>query len=615
MFTECIPEDLYQYLLNIKLIEDLDDLQTQNWANRRDYGRYVPEVCTSVDIVLTADEDPQIYNDNIFILPISEDLIAESPLNPFNYAPRFYENFDDEFDFLIFVNSRYQFEIQRITITSRSDDSRRPDNATYWSVSNDVQGIGREIFSPSEELGSAGRLQGMIRLPSYRAMAHQSVLLHELMHRWANYIIPSPSGGHWGFSSANGVVGGFDIAYLMDLGGGRYAVRGYWQGGGTFRSSSGPHGYSPIELYVAGLIPAEEVPDLWVGEDVEFVRDQEGRVALAEGRYRVFKPGKVRTYTIEDIIAEHGERVPDVTQSQKDFRAAVILLIDENHPATRWQLDQLSAYIAAFSLPGTDEDGSLNFFEATGGRATITMDGLSQFLKNDQWVWAQPSPETVREALVALYNATDGPNWVNNGKWLSDAPIGKWHGVIAGVGGRVFGLDLNGNRLRGEIPGELGNLANLQRLSLYENQLSGEIPEELGDLANLEGLYLSENQLSGEIPGELGNLANLRDLALNGNQLSGEIPGELGNLANLQVLDLRGNQLSGEIPGQLGSLVNLESLDLRGNQLSGEIPEELGSLANLKVLRLARNQLTGCIPEALKDIPNNDLSGLGLPFC
>ena len=56
------------------------------------------------------------------------------------------------------------------------------------------------------------------------------------------------------------------------------------QGGGTFWSSSDPRRYSPIELYVAGLIPAEEVPDLWVGEDVEFVRDQEGRVALTEGR-------------------------------------------------------------------------------------------------------------------------------------------------------------------------------------------------------------------------------------------------------------------------------------------------------------------------------------------
>ena len=41
---------------------------------------------------------------------------------------------------------------------------------------------------------------------------------------------------------------------------------------------------------------------------------------------------------------------------------------------------------------------------------------------------------------------------------------------------------------RGEIPTELGNLSNLQRLNLEPNQLSGEIPTELGNLSNLERL-------------------------------------------------------------------------------------------------------------------------------
>ena len=36
---------------------------------------------------------------------------------------------------------------------------------------------------------------------------------------------------------------------------------------------------------------------------------------------------------------------------------------------------------------------------------------------------------TDRAALVALYNATGGANWGNNGKWLSNAPMGEWHGV------------------------------------------------------------------------------------------------------------------------------------------------------------------------------------------
>ena len=114
-----------------------------------------------------------------------------------------------------------------------------------------------------------------------------------------------------------------------------------------------------------------------------------------------------------------------------------------------------------------------------------------------------------REALVALYNATDGPNWENNGKWLSDAPIGEWYGVTTDGSGRVIGLELWDNRLSGEIPPELGSLSRLDSLYLSSNQLGGEIPAELGSLANLEWLILDDNQLSGEIPPELGSLANL----------------------------------------------------------------------------------------------------------
>ena len=122
---------------------------------------------------------------------------------------------------------------------------------------------------------------------------------------------------------------------------------------------------------------------------------------------------------------------------------------------------------------------------------------------------AQTSPETDREALVALYNAAGGPKWYSNENWLSDAPIGEWQGVTTGHNGRVIELNLSQNRLSGEIPPEWGSLANLKLLYLGPNQLSGEIPPELGSLANLERLYLGGSQFSGQIPPELGNLANL----------------------------------------------------------------------------------------------------------
>ena len=39
------------------------------------------------------------------------------------------------------------------------------------------------------------------------------------------------------------------------------------------------------------------------------------------------------------------------------------------------------------------------------------------------------------------------------------------------------------------------------------------------------------------------------------------------------------------------------------------------NLSALQALYLAGNPLTGCVPQALRDIPNNDLSTLGLPDC
>ncbi len=92
---------------------------------------------------------------------------------------------------------------------------------------------------------------------------------------------------------------------------------------------------------------------------------------------------------------------------------------------------------------------------------------------------AQISLKTDRKALVALYIATGGPNWDGNNNWLSDLPIGEWKGVKTDDNGRVTELNLRANQLTGEIPPELGNLANLINLDLERNQLTGEIPPEL----------------------------------------------------------------------------------------------------------------------------------------
>ena len=103
-------------------------------------------------------------------------------------------------------------------------------------------------------------------------------------------------------------------------------------------------------------------------------------------------------------------------------------------------------------------------------------------------------------ALVAIYEATKGASWSDNTNWLSDRPIGEWHGVMVDKSYDVVRLELDDNNLSGRIPPELGDITSLRRLSLFGNRLSGAIPPELGKLYNLESLFLSGNRLSGCVP-------------------------------------------------------------------------------------------------------------------
>ena len=129
-----------------------------------------------------------------------------------------------------------------------------------------------------------------------------------------------------------------------------------------------------------------------------------------------------------------------------------------------------------------------------------------------------------RDALVALYNSTNGPRWRNNVNWLTNNPIGTWFGVSTDSNGCVLVLYLDNNGLRGQLPPELGNLTSLDTLDMDGNRISGEIPAEIGNLTNLTVLSFDHNRHSGPIPPELGRLSNLTDLELWNNELTGEIP-------------------------------------------------------------------------------------------
>ena len=211
--------------------------------------------------------------------------------------------------------------------------------------------------------------------------------------------------------------------------------------------------------------------------------------------------------------------------------------------------------------------------------------------------------EEEKQALIDLYNATDGPNWKNNTNWLTDAPVCDWHGVLVDQG-KVLSLSLNYNNLSGLIPASIGDFPYIEFLSLIGNQLDSSIPLEIGQLTTLKRLYLGSNSFSGSFIGSIENLINLEDLNLSGNQLSGNIPSELGNLTSLTKIFLSANDFTGSIPSSLGNLNKLFHLEVSNNNLEGGIPESFKNLNSLQVLRVQNNALEGVIPEEMKDLPN-----------
>ena len=221
-------------------------------------------------------------------------------------------------------------------------------------------------------------------------------------------------------------------------------------------------------------------------------------------------------------------------------------------------------------------------------------------------------PQNQRNALMALYDSSNGETWKNNRGWGGE--IGtecRWFGITCDSTNSVVNeLVLDANELTGHISDTLNQLSDLTELDLSANHLSGVIPKNVGQLTNVLELNLAYNQLSGTIPDTFGQLASLESLQLYNNQLTGNIPNSLAKLKELSTLDLHSNQLSGSIPNIFNAFFYLFSLDLSNNRFSGTIPVSFGEAVSLQFLYLDNNQLSGEIPSALIQIQNLEALGL-----
>ncbi len=263
-------------------------------------------------------------------------------------------------------------------------------------------------------------------------------------------------------------------------------------------------------------------------------------------------------------------------------------------------------------------------------------------------------PGSDRAALEALYHATGGDDWRENANWLTDAPLGEWHGIQVFENGRVRYLELPDNNLTGRIPAAVGLLDSLFSFNLRGNSLTGPIPSSIGRLTRVRDLQLRDNrQLGGPLPPEMSNMAALDYVELSNTALSGPFPETFAGLAvgrfyhsgtNLcvprslwpwyarfgnddplpciprtadrDVLVTLYNKTGGPEWHDRENWLTDRSLNtwkgiatdeegyvtevfMAWNNMTNSIPPELGNLARLEVLELYGNELTGRIPPEL----------------
>ena len=322
-----------------------------------------------------------------------------------------YSKLNDDFDFIFFVLN---------TPIDETIKSQLGFFGLNMRVSNQVQGLGAGKHSFTAEWGSDGKLASALYFPYYDAIA-AGPSLHEMLHTWSSFICPTYDLGksqylaHWGISSANGQAGGFKYARVVEENYGGVAGKTLYQASrtpeknkdGSFKyggfgvNANDGNGslYSDIELYLMGLKSAQELRDANFQLDVYSGNDYQPE-SFANGYFS--STGK-KTYTIDDIIARNGKRIPDASDSQKQFKVLTVVLtpeaaVDNYRNQIMRDINWLAGEVNDATFPNL-----YNFRQATGNRGSLVVNNLANSLKT-------PLPAT----KAAPGNSSDVPSNNNN---------------------------------------------------------------------------------------------------------------------------------------------------------------------------------------------------------
>lgn len=293
----------------------------------------------------------------------------------------FYKEMGDDYDFLYIVHRHagsYQyFRLDTTTMLTSSgmgpEFMKKNERDEWGRVATGYSGAG----NPAE--GDPGDGRFGLREPTptklrgyatFHGNAKHGPTLHETAHEWGNFFRRSEKLSreypHWGYTSVNGSLGGFDATTLKDVkrGGGELKESGATRVSlAPFSTNSSNDGkpYGMFELYLMGLADKSEVKDLIVLDVApETTQDSNGELDI-EGWSKI---------TMSDLITQFGEAT---RLNNPTFRGAFILITEGSNTEPTDLIGSVTTWAKVFSGEESDPD-YLSFAAATLNRASMRTD-------------------------------------------------------------------------------------------------------------------------------------------------------------------------------------------------------------------------------------------------